>query len=105
MVLQAQSPAEGVYVRVHDDESAEDVVIFSTENRNVRRRMRFGDMNWAKKSRLHFKYKPLLRDAGCRPGNGLGPHVETRDHLKLSGQAILVFSEFASFVCARKKAE
>lgn len=60
MVLQAQSPAEGVYVRVHDDESAEDVVIFSTENRNVRRRMRFGDMNWAKKWRLHFKYKPYF---------------------------------------------
>jgi hypothetical protein len=60
-VLQAQSPAEGAYVRVPDDKSAEDMVIFLTEiNRNVRRRTRFRDMNRANKSRLQFKCEPFL---------------------------------------------
>merc|ERR1719387_2686399 len=60
-VLQAQSPAEGAYVRVPDDKSAEDMVLFLTEiNRNVRRRTRFRDMNRANKSRLQFKCEPFL---------------------------------------------
>lgn len=60
-VLQAQSPAEGAYVRVPEDKSAEDMVIFLTEiNRNVRRRTRFRDMNRANKSRLQFKCEPFV---------------------------------------------
>jgi uncharacterized glyoxalase superfamily metalloenzyme YdcJ len=60
-VLHSVSAAEGAYVRVPEDKSAEDIVIFLTEiNKHVRRRTRFRDMVRANKSRLHFKCEPFV---------------------------------------------
>ena len=58
-VLHAPSLSEGSYIRVPEDKTLEDMVINLTEiNRNVRRRFR--DMPRANKSRLQFKYEPIV---------------------------------------------
>jgi hypothetical protein len=63
-VFRAHSPAEGIYVRIPEDTSPEDMVLVLTEiNLNVRKKTRFKDMNRANKSRLHFKVEPFVVSA------------------------------------------
>ena len=58
-VLHSQSHAEGAYVRVPDERTPEDLVKTLIEiNRSVRRR--FQDMPRANKSRVHFKFEPII---------------------------------------------